>query len=130
MDTGYLFTNWSVRGFNTADYEIVLHAICSTTGNALQGIDDYWSTPISGTIQLIDDHRVITTSYPPSNGIGFVGEEFSATFNIPVDCDQDNGLYWFDVQMWSNGTEIPSTFYKIYCQDYTIFFKPTGAGVS
>ncbi len=107
----------------------MLHAICSTLGHAQPGIDDYWSIPISGTIQLIDRHRVIESSYPPNMGTGYMGEEISATFNMPVDCDQNNGNYWFDVLLTQNGQEIPSTYYNVFCEDSTIYFKPTGNGV-
>ncbi len=87
-----------MRNFNTGEYEIVLHAICSTLGHAEPGIDDTWSSVISGTIQLVDRHRVIESSYPPNMGTAYMGEELSATFNMPVDCDKDNGNYWFDVK--------------------------------
>ena len=128
-DTGYLFGNWSVRNFNSGQYEIVLHAICSTLGYAEPGIDDTWSEPVVGTIQLVDRHRVIESSQPPNMGTGYMDEEISATFNIPVDCDKDNGNYWFDVMMEQRGEEIPSTYYTLYCEDRTIYMKPTGIGV-
>jgi hypothetical protein len=63
-------------------------------------------------------------------GTGYIGEELSATFNIPVDCDKDNGNYWFDVRMEQSGNEIPSTFYTVFCEERTIYMKPTGVGVS
>ncbi len=125
-----MFGNWSVRNFNSGEYEIVLHAICSTMGYATPGIDESWSSIISGTIQLADRHRVIESSYPPNMGTGYVGEEISATFNLPVDCDKDNGKYWFDVKMEQNGQEIPSTYYTLFCEESTIYMKPTGDGVS
>ncbi len=130
VDTGYLFGNWDVRNFNTGEYEIVLHAICSVLGHAEAGVDETWSKPISGTIQLVDSHRVIESSYPPNMGKGFVGEEMSASFNLPVGCDKDNGNYWFDVKLTQNMTEVPSTFYTVFCEDRTVYIKPTGNGVS
>ena len=130
MDTGYLFGNWNVRNFNTGTYEIILHAVCSTLGVAEPGVDETWSKPVVGTIQLVDRHRVIESSYPPNMGTGYIGEELSATFNIPVDCDKDNGNYWFDVRMEQSGDEIPSTFYTVFCEERTIYMKPTGVGVS
>ena len=119
-----------MRNFNTASYEVILHAICSTTGNAIQGIDDYWSTPVVGTVQLVDRHLVLESSYPDNMGIAYTSDELTATFNLPVDCDKDNGNYWFDVQMSHLGDEIPSTYYTIYCEGRTIYMKPTGSGVS
>jgi hypothetical protein len=107
----------------------VLHAICSTLGHAEPGIDDYWSTPLTGSIRLTDHHRAIASSYPPNMGTGYMGEEISATFNMPVDCDQNNGNYWFDVTMTQNNQEIPSTYYKVYCEESTIYMTPTGNGV-
>ncbi len=118
-----------MRNFNTGEYEIVLHAVCSTLGNAVEGIDDSWSAPVVGSIQLVDNHRVIETAYPANMGTGYTGEEISATFNIPVDCDKDNGNYWFDVKMEQSGEEIPSTYYTVDCEDRTVYMKPTGAGV-
>jgi hypothetical protein len=130
VDTGYLFGNWDVRNFNTGEYEIVLHAVCSTLGRAEPGVDESWSKPISGTIQLVDSHRVIQSSYPPNMGKGFVGEEISATFNMPVGCDKDNGSYWFDVKLTQNQNDVPGTYYTIFCEDRTVYIKPTGNGVS
>ena len=119
-----------MRNFNTGEYEIVLHAICSTLGHAEPGIDDTWSSVISGTIQLVDRHRVIESSYPPNMGTAYMGEELSATFNMPVDCDKDNGNYWFDVKLTQNKTDVPVTYYTVFCEDRTVYIKPTGNGVS
>ncbi len=129
MDSGYLFGDWSVRNFNTGEYEIVLHAVCSTLGHAEPGVDDTWSSVISGTIQLVDRHRVIESSYPHNMGTAYMGEELSATFNMPVGCDKDNGNYWFDVKMTQKGQELPSTYYTVFCEESTVYMKPTGNGV-
>ena len=127
--TGYLFGNWSVANFNTGTYEIVLHSICSTLGFANPGVDEYYSKIVEGTIQLVDTHMVIDSSYPPNMGTGRANEEFSATFNVPVDCDKTNGNYWFDVNVVVNGSAVPSTFFTVYCEDRTIYVKPNGNGV-
>ena len=126
MVTGYLFGNWSVANFNTGTYEIVLHAICSTLGFANPGVDDTYSSIVEGTIQLVDTHLAITSSYPPNMGTGHTDEEFSATFNVPVNCEKDNGLYWFRVSVLVNGTAVPSTYYTVFCEDHTIYVKPNG----
>ncbi len=131
MESGYLFGNWSVRNFNKGTYEIVLHAVCSTLGVAEPGVDDTWSKPVYGTIQLEDTYRVIETSYPANYGVGYTGEEFSAKFNVPVGCDKNNGNYWFDVSLeMDGGAEVPSTFYTLHCEEHTIYVTPTGDGVS
>jgi hypothetical protein len=127
--TGYLFGNWSVANFNTGTYEIVLHSICSTLGFANPGVDDYYSYIVEGTIQLVDTHLAIASSYPPNMGTGRANEEFSATFNVPVDCDKNNGNYWFDVNVVVNGSAVPSTFFTVFCEDRTIYIKPNGNGV-
>ena len=130
VESGYLFGNWSVRNFNTGQYEIVLHGICSTLGVAEPGVDETWSKPVVGTIQLVDRHRVIESSYPANMGTGYMGEELSATFNMPVGCDKDNGNYWFDVKLTQNMTDVPVTYYTVFCEDRTVYIKPTGNGVS
>ena len=107
-----------------------------TTGAAKQGVvmemqsETNLLPELLVLAQLVDRHRVIESSYPPNMGTGYIGEELSATFNIPVDCDKDNGNYWFDVRMEQSGNEIPSTFYTVFCEERTIYMKPTGVGVS
>ncbi len=130
-DKEYVTGAWKIdKNFNIGEYEIVLHAVCAPPGTTpVVGIDDSWSSIITGAIQLVDSHRVIESSYPPNMGTGFVGEEISATFNLPVNCDKVNDLSWFDVNMMQNGQEIPSTFYDVYCEDRTIYMMPTGDGV-
>ncbi len=103
--------------------------MCSTLGVAEPGVDETWSKPVVGTIQLVDRYRVIESPYPPNMGTGYMGEEISATFNMPVGCDKDNGNYWFDVKMTQDGQEIPSTYYTVHCEESTIYMKPTGNGV-
>jgi hypothetical protein len=119
-----------VNFYTSGEYEIVLHAVCASPGTTpIDGIDDSWSSIVVGTIQLADNHRVIESSYPPHMGTGFVGEEISATFNLPVNCDKPNDNFWFDVDMTQNGEAILSTYYNVYCEDHTIYMMPTGDGV-
>jgi hypothetical protein len=83
-------------------HELVLHAICSTLGNAVPGIDDYWSNTVIGHIKLVDTHTAIESSYPSNSGITFTSDEFSATFNTDVDCDKESGNFWFNVNVSIN----------------------------
>ena len=130
IQSGYLFGNWSVRNFNTGSYEIVLHAVCSTLGHAFPGIDDTWSKPVVGSIQLVDTYRVIDSSYPAHFASAYTGEELSITFNVPVNCDKDNGFYWFNVLLTQNSDfEVPSTYYIVHCEGYKIYIMPNGDGV-
>ena len=62
-------------------------------------------------------------------GTAFTGEVVSSKFNIPVDCDKNNGFYWFDVKLSQNKIEIPSSYYFVGCEDYTIYITPAGDGV-
>ncbi len=65
----------------------------------------------------------------PTWALAMLARRSQLPFNLPVDCDKDNGNYWFDVKMTSNGAELPSTYYTVYCEESTIYMKPTGNGV-
>jgi hypothetical protein len=129
VSNGDLSGNWNVANFNAGTYEIVLHSICSTLGFATPGIDDYYSKIMEGTIQLVDTRLAIASSYPPNMGTGRANEEFSATFNVPVNCDKNNGNYWFNVNVVVNGLAVSSTQFTVFCEDRTIYVKPSGNGV-
>ena len=121
-----MFGNWDVHNLITGEYELVLHAICSTLGYAEPGIDESWSKPISGSIQLQDRHRVIKSSYPPNKGTAYMGEEISVTFELPVGCDKDDDEYWFDVKLMQGTRQVPKTYYSVFCEESTIYIKPVG----
>jgi hypothetical protein len=129
IDSGYLFTNWSVANFNSGTYEIVLHSVCSTLGSPTPGIDDAWSRTIVGTVKLVDTFIDVISSSPANFATGYVGEDMYLTFSTDLNCDMTSGKYWFDVTVSIDGTSAPFTFFIVYCEGAILFVKPTGDGV-
>ena len=129
LTSGYLISNWSITSLmNPGDYELVLHTVCSAT-SPYPGISGQWSQAIRGSI-VADRHRVLESTHPANTASISAGEEISATFNLPVNCDKTVGNFWFDVKLTrNNGAEFPFTFYQVFCEEATVYISPTGDGV-